>query len=500
MSDSRSSPQNKDGAAARGVVYPYNGSVGDRQEFDTTAALAADMSGCAFACICLVGDSGEILLGSAGEGEDATKFMPGLFEHLVEQDEPVLLVPDANADRRFAELQKLFGGEGPGFLAGAAIEIDGQDIGGIFVMDPQPREQPDPKLAMQLQRLAGLTATLLDLSVDARRRNEADLARKKSEFRHSLALHAASIASWMWHIKTNRVATDQTLRDWVDLDLSSDLSMQDLLTIVHPDDIENVRVALDMSLVENVDFHCEFRTRSNGKWLMGQGRVYERDRDGRPASMAGIFLDISKTKQAEATTRLLLRELDHRVKNTLAVLQSLAAQTLKSAQTPEQFMRAFSGRLQALAATHTLLSEHPLHRVPVQSLLQTLIGPYAERFAEQVTIEGDNVPVGPDEALGLGLVIHELATNAVRHGALSVREGRLAIHTKAARSNTGPALTIHWRELGGPEISETPPQGLGSVLINRGLQKILGSQVETRLSPPGVEARISFPLPRETKY
>lgn len=470
-------------------------SPAEKTDFDNIAALAAQSMDTPVGLVTLLREDKQQFLGTFGTELTETPVEDAFCVHTIAADgEGPLLVLDALNDIRFQQNKLVLNAPGVRFYAGVPVFVDGQKIGSVCTIDVEPRSAPGASQLRALQKLAKIAATLIRLNDSSRRSRESDLARRRAEFRHSLALRAAAISAWMWNIKANLVTADDTLPDWVDLDMSKPLSMQQLMSIVHPDDMEDVRVALDMTLTENIDFHCEFRIFNSDRWLMGQGRVYERSSDGQALSMAGVFVDITATKQSEQTTRLLLRELNHRVKNTLAMLQSLAAQTLKYSTSSEAFMRAFSGRLQALSAAHTMLSDNQWHRVSIHGLLKTLITPYAPRYDDNVRIAGDDVLIGPDEGLGLGLVIHEFATNAARHGALSVQSGKVNVETRLHGQGEDRRLHIHWTETDGPEVPETRDKGFGSVLIERGLQKVLGSKVETRFDPQGVTASISFPL------
>ena len=222
--------------------------------------------------------------------------------------------------------------------------------------------------------------------------------------------------------------------------------------------------------------------------------MHEWDTDGRPTLFLGINVDVTEGQLASERTRLLLRELNHRVKNTLAMLQSLARQTLRQTSDPVEFMDAFAGRLQSLSEAHSLLSDHEWGVIHLKMLLQKQIMPYAMDYESQVEIHKDEVELGPDQAVGLGLVLHELATNARKYGSLSVRTGKVVITARVVHEEGRPVLNMTWHEVGGPPVHSVGRRGFGSVLIERSLDKVLGSSVHVEYLPKGVTAVIRMPL------
>ena len=176
------------------------------------------------------------------------------------------------------------------------------------------------------------------------------------------------------------------------------------------------------------------------------------------------------------------------------MLQSLARQTLRQTSDPVEFMDAFAGRLQSLSEAHGLLSDHEWGVIHLKMLLQKQIMPYALDYESQVEIHKDEVELGPDEAVGLGLVLHELATNARKYGALSVRSGKVVITARIVNEEGRRVLNMTWHEVGGPPVNPNGRRGFGSVLIERSLDKILGSSVHVEYLPKGVTAVVRMPL------
>jgi two-component sensor histidine kinase len=341
----------------------------------------------------------------------------------------------------------------------------------------------------ELVDLAGVVASLLELKHEARVRARTADELIREEWRHALTLEAGKVGSYVWDIPTGDVIANDIMRRMYGFDPVKRLVVDEFFDAIDPADLPVVQAAIDATFEEGVDYIAEFRVRS-GRWLSGRGRVYQRDPNGRPLVMMGVNIDITEARQAADRTRHLLRELNHRVKNTLAMTQSLARQTMRQTSDPERFIEAFSGRLRTLADAHVLLADRDWSGIGLSELVQSQIGPYAVSTGDRVTIEGTDLKLPPDHALGLGIILHELASNAARFGSLSNEVGRLRINWQVV----GSELVLEWLETGGPAIGEKRESGFGSRLILRSLDKILGSTVKLEFPPTGVQARIAFPL------
>jgi PAS domain S-box-containing protein len=209
-----------------------------------------------------------------------------------------------------------------------------------------------------------------------------------------------------------------------------------------------------------------------------------------------FVLDVSDRKAGEERQKLLLGELDHRVKNTLAMVQAIAAQTLRSSETLERFAEAFQTRLRALAQGHDLLTRTQWEAVSLRDLADlTLGGPHGVR---RVRIGGPDVMLEPHVAISLHLAIHELATNAAKYGALSVSAGCVRVNWAVA-NKPEPVLRIEWRESGGPPVSPPARSGFGTRLIERALAHQLDGEVNLGFDQAGVCCRIDVPLSARVK-
>src|SRR5262245_30287934 len=219
-----------------------------------------------------------------------------------------------------------------------------------------------------------------------------------------------------------------------------------------------------------------------------------RDALGNIVGASKVARDVSERKDAEKLQRLLVDELNHRVKNTLATIQAIASQSLHRAKSPGDFVTTFSGRVQALARAHDLLTQKNLQGAEIMGVVreQVLYGGFDDT---RVACSGPMLLLDSQSAMHLALVLHELATNARKYGALSVPTGRLSVSWEL-RTNGERNLVLDWKERGGPRISAPREKGFGSALIEQTL-KGRGGKASIRYGAEGVTARINFPLPEQ---
>jgi PAS domain S-box-containing protein len=235
--------------------------------------------------------------------------------------------------------------------------------------------------------------------------------------------------------------------------------------------------------------------------VLGAFAIYHRQPRAPDAGDLQVLEVLSRTaaiaieaKRAERQERLLVEELSHRVKNTLATAQSLATQTLRQSASPERFAAAFSGRLAALAKAHTLLAKHGWTTAGLHELIREQLAGYHPADEAIVTIRGDDVSLEPTAALALGLTLHELATNAAQHGALASHSGSIEIGAQLDRGRRGRRLKLTWRERGGPPIGAPPRRGFGLMLIERGLSYQLQGRVALDFRQAGLHCTIDLPV------
>jgi two-component sensor histidine kinase len=200
-------------------------------------------------------------------------------------------------------------------------------------------------------------------------------------------------------------------------------------------------------------------------------------------------VDITERKEGEAHLRLLLRELTHRSKNLLAVIQAMARQTARHAGSTDAFLTQFGARLQALAASHDILVRESWYGASLEELVRSQLTAYIDRNDSQIAFAGPHIALKPEAAQNLGLALHELAANAARFGALSVPDGRVSLIWE----RNGEALSLDWREELGPPVRLRRKKGFGSMVIERNLALAVGAKVDLDFAPEGLHCHIDIP-------
>jgi len=214
-----------------------------------------------------------------------------------------------------------------------------------------------------------------------------------------------------------------------------------------------------------------------------------RNEAGNIVGLTCAAIDITERKEGEAHLRMLMRELTHRSKNLLAVIQAMARQTARHAGSTEAFLNQFSARLQALAASHDLLVRESWYGASLDELVKSQLAAYFGSGGGQVAIEGPRAALKPEAAQNLGLALHELSVNAAKFGALSVPGGRVSI-TWTLHDHR---LALEWREQFGPKVKVRRKRGFGSMVIERNLTRALDATVEMVFEPDGLRCQIVIP-------
>ncbi|MGB9041338.1 MAG: HWE histidine kinase domain-containing protein [Pseudolabrys sp.] len=218
-----------------------------------------------------------------------------------------------------------------------------------------------------------------------------------------------------------------------------------------------------------------------------------RNEAGDVVGLTCASVDVTERKEGEAHLRLLLRELTHRSKNLLAVIQAMARQTARHAGSIEGFLTQFGARLQALAASHDLLVRESWYGASLGELIRSQLGGYLEGAANQVSIEGPALALKPEAAQNLGLALHELAVNAAKYGALSVPSGHVFITWSQRNDRNDGSVDLDWKERLGPKVKARRKKGFGSMVIERNLVRALDAKVNLEFDPGGLQCHIEIP-------
>ncbi len=206
------------------------------------------------------------------------------------------------------------------------------------------------------------------------------------------------------------------------------------------------------------------------------------------------FIDIGSIVEAEERQRTLVHELNHRVRNMLAVVTAIAHQTIARTASPADFGETFMGRIEALARTYGLIAHQEWGDVQLRSVIEAELEPHLEEGSGRVTIEGPPVLLRPKAATALGMIVHELVTNAVKYGALSAVEGRCDVRWRSSAGNPGTRLDIEWVESGGPPVTPPDARGFGMDLIEHEIRHDLQGELTVAFEPGGLRASLSVAL------
>ena len=325
-------------------------------------------------------------------------------------------------------------------------------------------------------------------------------AQDEGDERLRLALEAGGMGTWEWTIATNRVVWSPSLEAIHGLAPGTfPGTFADYQKDMHPADREQVLAAIARTLEQGDEHRIEYRIlRPDGslRWVEGRGKLI-RDPSGAAVRMIGVCMDVTERKQNEERQKLLLEELNHRGRNMLAIIQSIADQTLRGTPEPAAFKAAFTARLAAFGGAHSLLTKELWQGAALRDIVATALAPFCvEARPEAIAIDGPAVHIRPNAAVTLSLVLHELATNAAKHGALGAPGGRVGVAWTATDGSAAAPCWVElvWTEWGGPAVVPPSRQGFGSRLIAASAEQ-LGGETATSYEPAGAETRFRFPLP-----
>lgn len=344
--------------------------------------------------------------------------------------------------------------------------------------------------SQQFVAVSAFTILFLAAAADERR-GSARL--RESQATTRLALQAGRLTSWRWDLRSGLFTAEGSSDDLFGYVPGSPLPARELLDRIHPDDRTRIEALTNGAVRERRTFDFEYRlTFADGRveWLSSSVRPVF-DAGGRLTHFIGVSQAITERKRAEEHRLLLINELNHRVKNTLAIVQGIAQQSFKSEAVPPELREAFEGRLSALGAAHNVLTRESWESAPLRQITEDAARPFGlTRFS----IGGPEIRIAPKPAVSLALTLHELATNAAKYGALSVEGGRVLLHWSVENG----LFNLEWREEGGPPVAAPTRRGFGSRLIERGLAGEIGGQTGVDYAADGLRWRVCAPLDRLT--
>jgi PAS domain S-box-containing protein len=338
---------------------------------------------------------------------------------------------------------------------------------------------------------------------DAHRARE---ALEETAERLQLATEAAEVGFWDLDMATKVLIWPARVKQMFGISPDRPISTDDFYAGLHPEDHERIRAAFaaavdpDRRAMYDVEYRTIGREDGRIRWIAAKGRGLFNDR-GECVRAIGTAIDITERKAADEHLRLMINELNHRVKNSLATVQGITAQTLRRGEVPDGVREALAARLIALAEAHDVLTDEKWSGAALADLVAQAAAPYVSlRGVSPFRVEGPGVFVPPKTAIALALAFHELATNAAKYGALSTPEGRVSVAWNVRGSPRGRELRLTWRESGGPPVRTPDKSGFGTRLIQNGLAAELQGVVSLDYPPTGFVCVMDALLPDPAAY
>jgi PAS domain S-box-containing protein len=315
---------------------------------------------------------------------------------------------------------------------------------------------------------------------------------RASEQGRTLALAAGQMGSWDWDLITNEWIWDEGQCRIFGVDPATfQPTAQSVADLVNPQDMARLnQMIADFRGGEGEGYQTEFQIRRPDgatRWCFGTAAPTF-DEHGRVTRVSGVTIDITERKEAEVRQDLLAREVDHRARNALAIVQSIVR--LTRANSVEGYVGAVEGRIKALGRAHALLSDARWHSADLGALVAEELAPYRVSGGDKVQVSGPNVALPPHMAQGLALALHELATNAAKHGALSSLLGKLSLNWELRPDY----LVLQWTETGGPPVQPPSTRSFGLKVIRTSIENQLNGKAIFEWSPPGMQCTLAIPL------
>jgi PAS domain S-box-containing protein len=337
---------------------------------------------------------------------------------------------------------------------------------------------------------------IFGLNIDVTERDKAEEALRESEERFKLAINASRALIYYVNLLEGSKAITFGLENLTGYrDEDSELTSEWWYNLIHPDDLPQHLAILERHLRSGGRYESEYRVRHAGGhwiWIQDDGEI-TLGPDG-PIRIAGTNSDITERKQREEQIRLLMREVNHRSKNMLAVIQVIARQTAASGS--KDFIKRFGERVQSLAVTQDLLVKNEWLGVDLEELISAQLMQFKGLVGTRIALKGKPLRISAASAQNLGLAIHELASNAGKFGALSNSKGRVAIAwqiKKASSKEEGERFAISWTERNGPPVLPPERRGFGSTVLGSMVKMGLSANVEIDYAKPGLEWHLECP-------
>jgi PAS domain S-box-containing protein len=325
---------------------------------------------------------------------------------------------------------------------------------------------------------------------DISARKQAEQALQASKDRLQLALDATQLGSFQYDRGRRVLSWDGRCKEIFGV-AEDELHVEDLVKLMHPDDTEMVWTFINTPLHASENSEALVHRILRGgevRWIEVHRRAYFGDagRGLHAEHDVGTIQDITARKEREEKEQLLMREINHRAKNMLSVVEAIAHQT--AAKNPEEFIERFSQRIQALSANQDLLVRNEWKGVDIGDLVHAQLAHFADLIGSRIAVQGSKLRLNPTSVQAIGLALHELSTNAAKYGALSTDRGRVDI----SWGSDSDTVTMRWIERDGP-ASPPKQRGFGTIVMEAMAERTIGGEVELEYAPSGVTWRLTCP-------
>lgn len=384
---------------------------------------------------------------------------------------------------------------------GLYVFVVGTDLALVYAMQLANRQLRHERQVSRDLALAQAQAAAELQERDAERRKAMD-ALRESEVKTQLATRTAGIGLWQWNVVTDEVRWDSTMFDLYGLPPTPDGSVvyADYIAALHPEDADAQNRILQQTVANCGESTREFRIIRATDGSVRHLRAVEVARAGPGGGtewVVGTNLDITEQKNRERHVRMLLGEVNHRAKNLLAVVLSVAKRTRGTDH--ETFIENFAARIRSLAAGQDLLVVSEWKGVQLDALILAQLGHFKDLIGDRIILEGESVSLSSGAVQAIGMAIHELVTNASKYGALSTDRGRVALSWHRETGPEGERFVMTWTESEGPPVTPPARQGFGSTVTVDMIRMSLEAEVETAFTPAGYAWRFACPIENMTE-
>jgi PAS domain S-box-containing protein len=336
---------------------------------------------------------------------------------------------------------------------------------------------------------------VIGVSIDATDRKQAEHALAERNLQLALAGKAGRVGSYAYDVKTRMLQFSEGYAAIYGLpEGTCEMTGSQRRALVHPEDLELLdRVRSQAFEQRRSEFSLEYRNilpKRGMRWTESRSLIFY-DSDGHAQRLVGVNIDVTERKRAEERQRGLVAELNHRVKNILATVSAVVSHTRQGSRSARDFAAALEGRLRSIAATHELLGARWWQGVSLTELVRRELAPYAGRNNTELC--GPEVVLRAEAGQAMAMVLHELATNAAKYGALSTEKGRVRIRWDRRLNGYPPRLVLEWQEIGGPPVNAPGNPSYGTSTIRDMIPYEFGGTVDLVFAPVGVQCRLELP-------